>query len=60
MTTIPTINGLPYLEAAMIALLVLVLLLKLAVGNEAFVGFILGDGAKTKKEPLEKATERNI
>lgn len=44
-----TINGLPYLEAAMYAVLALILVLKLAVGSQAFWGFVLGDGAKTKK-----------
>lgn len=49
-----TINGLPYLEAAMYAVLALILVLKLAVGSQAFWGFVLGDGAKTKKEPIHK------
>lgn len=49
-----TINGLPYLEAAMYALLTLILVLKLAVGSQAFWGFVLGEDSKTKKEPIHK------
>lgn len=54
------VNGLPYLEAAMYAVLAMIVLLKLAIGSDKFAEFILGEGAKTKKEPLRKATERNI
>lgn len=49
-----TINGLPYLEAAMYALLTMILVLKLAVGSQAFWEFVFGEGAKTKKEPIHK------
>lgn len=49
-----TINGLPYLEAAMYALLTLILVLKLVVGSQAFWGFVLGEDSETKKEPIHK------
>lgn len=54
-------KGMPYLEGAMYAILALIIIIKFAVGHEAFMGFILGDGAKTKKEPIHRrSAERNI
>lgn len=57
---IESINGLPYLEKAMYAIWILLLLVRLIAGHKACMSFIFGDDdAKTKKEPLKKATERN-
>ena len=47
---IESINGLPYLEGAMYALWILLLLVRLIVGRKACMDFIFGDDdAKTKK-----------
>lgn len=53
-------KGMPYIEVAVATLFALIVILKAYVGNDAFMSFIFGEGAKTKKEPLRKATERNI
>ena len=55
------IDGTPYLEGAMMGALVMILLFRLAAGKALFMSLIFGnDESKTKKEPLTKATERNI
>ena len=54
------IDGTPYLEGAMMGALVMILLFRLAAGKAFFQELIFGEGAKTKKEPLKKATERNV
>lgn len=53
-------KGMPYIEGFAVAVFALIAILKLYVGHDTFMSFIFGEGAKTKKEPLRKATERNI
>lgn len=57
------INGLPYLNAGMLGVLITLAVIAILVGPKAVARFALGldmDDSKIKKEPLGKATEKDL
>lgn len=46
-------KGMPYIEVAVATLFALIVILRAYVGHDAFMSFIFGEGAKTKKSRFE-------
>lgn len=51
-------KGMPYLEVAVATLFALIVILRAYVGHDAFMGFIFGEGAKTKRAASKSDREK--